>query len=340
MQNNINEWENENTEQFESDEYISDEELGAEDDDFEDSDEDEYSEEEYEDDEADEDDESDESDEDGNADENNNGMKRKLIVGGIAAVLLLLLIGGGFAGMHLMKKHASNSDVANVEEAKDINAEETISVNNDTVVDENGEELSVINIENEDASEQKTAENPVLPSDENGVAKTDNSSLEIDDTPKPVKMDNGLDIDDVKVSIGDVGRKNPFVPFAVDKSSAVKSEDIIQTSSIGFDVIEPPSLAEVNPEISKLFSTKVSGILYDEIRPSAILNIDGFDQLVRIGDTLGEFSILNITKNKVIIKSGVNVYRASVGQPLNAEKVVTSAEISNLEHKFYGSNKK
>ena len=334
MQNNINEWENEDIEQYESDDYISDDDLEAEDDEFEGSEDDEYSED---DDESDDDYESDEDNESDESEENRSGLKKKVIIAAIAVILLLLLLGGGFAGMQLMKKHASNSNVSNVEETQDVNTT--------TVVDENGEELSVINIENEDASEPKTAENPVLPADEkdggseNEIAKTDNSSLEIEEAPQPVKMDTGLDIDDVKVSIGDVGRKNPFVPFDVDKS-ALKSEDIVQTSSIGFDVIEPPSLAEVNPGISKLFSTKVSGILYDEIRPSAILNIDGFDQLVRIGDTLGGFSILNITKNKVVIKSGVNVYRASVGQPLNAEKVVTSAEISNLEHKFYGSNKK
>lgn len=338
MQNNINEWENENTEQFESEDFITNDDELESDEDLEDDDE-------YEDDGDDETDGDDESDEENK----NNGLKKKVIIGGVAVILLLLLLGGGFAGMQLMKKHAAGSNVANVEEAKDINAGEDVNVSNDTIVDENGEELSVINIENEDVSEDKTAERPLLPSDEGAitadnadsaeVAKTDNSSLEIEDSPKPVKMDAEDNLD-VKVAIGDVGRKNPFVPFA----SAVKKSDSVEVvdtySSVGFDVIEPPVLADEKPDISKLFAMKVSGILYDEIRPSAIISIDGFDQLVRIGDSLSGFSVLNITKNKVIVKSGVNVYKASVGQPLNAEKVVSSAGISNLEYKFYGSNKK
>ena len=338
MQNNINEWENENTEQFESEDFITDDDELESDEDFEDDDE-------YEDDGDDETNGDDESDEENK----NNGLKKKVIIGGVAVILLLLLLGGGFAGMQLMKKHAADSKVANVEEAQDINSGEDVAVNNDTVVDDNGEELSVINIENEDVSEDKTAENPILPSDEGGitadnedgaeVAKTDNSSLEIEDSPKPVKMDTEDDFD-VK-AIGDVGRKNPFVPFATADKKSDSAVEVADTySSVGFDLIEPPVLAEEKPDISKLFSMKVSGILYDEIRPSAIINIDGFDQLVRIGDSLSGFSVLNITKNKVIVKSGVNVYKASVGQPLNAEKVVSSAGISNLEHKFYGSNKK
>lgn len=60
--------------------------------------------------------------------------------------------------------------------------------------------------------------------------------------------------------------------------------------------------------------------MYDARRPSAIVNIDGVDQLVRVGDILSGFEFISITRNKVVIRSDDNIYRASVGQPLNAEK--------------------
>ena len=77
--------------------------------------------------------------------------------------------------------------------------------------------------------------------------------------------------------------------------------------------------------------------MYDSKRPSAIVNIDGVDQLVRIGDILSGFEFISITRNKVVIRSDDNIYRASVGQPLNAEKITNPIEISNLETKFKGS---
>ena len=101
--------------------------------------------------------------------------------------------------------------------------------------------------------------------------------------------------------------------------------------------IEPPELEPEDKTITKLLETKVTGIMYDARRPSAIVNIDGVDQLVRVGDILSGFEFISITRNKVVIRSDDNIYRASVGQPLNAEKITNPVEISNLESKFKGS---
>ena len=79
------------------------------------------------------------------------------------------------------------------------------------------------------------------------------------------------------------------------------------------------------------------GAYVGEVIRSAIVNIDGVDQLVRIGDILSGFEFISITRNKVVIRSDDNIYRASVGQPLNAEKITNPIEISNLETKFKGS---
>ena len=351
MSNNPNEWENEDTEYEYSDEYSSeDEKAVAEEDTALDSDEyeddesyeedgEEYSsDEEYEDEEYDE-----EYDDEEYENAEDNGLKKKIIIGGVAVVILVILLAGGFIGMKMLKKN-SDKVAANIENADGGASVENIVEKQETIIDENGEELTVIDIENEDAPESQEAKNPVLPVDEtvktaektDEDAIVDKSNLEIDEGPKPAKMakeDDGL----VDISIGDVGRQNPFLPNGVKVSSSEPGTIGGTTSSAGFEIIEPPALAPASPAVAKLLSTKVTGIMYDAKSPSAIINIDGFDQLVKIGDVLENFYILDITKNKVVIKSESNVYKASVGQPLNSEKVVNSAEISNLEHKFYGS---
>lgn len=326
MSNTPEEWENEDIEQQYSDEYEEDESEFEEDSDGDVEDSEEF-EEEYE-------EEDDDDIEDDEEEHEDNAVKRKLIVGGFTILILFILIGGSLFGMKLMKKSAADNmaNISNIEEAQNLNAEENNLEKQETVVDDNGEELTVIDIENEEAPEAEEAKKPLVPTDESEkvAEKTDTSSLEIEDAPKPVKMsqDDGL----VDIAIGDVGRKNPFLPITSGSKSATSGD-----TSAGFEVIEPPSLAPERSDIAKLLSTKVTGILYDNKRPSAIINIDGIDQLVRIGDVLSGFYILDITKNKVIIQSDSNIYKASVGQPLNAERVVNSTEISNLQSKFYGS---
>ena len=350
MSNNPNEWENEDTEYEYSDEYSSENEEEFEEDTasddggyddaaYDDGAEDYPSDEEYEDEEYE--DEEYDGEEYENAEDD--GAKKKIIIGGVALVLIVILLAGGFLGLKMMKKSSDKVSV-NIENI-DGGADGTLTEKQETVVDENGEELTVIDIENEDAPEAQEAKNPVLPTDETGKtakseedAVVDKSNLEIDDGPKPAKMakeEDGL----VDITIGDVGRKNPFLPNGT--KVAVSEPGVIDggASSVGFEIIEPPALAPESPVVAKLLSTKVAGIMYDPKSPSAIINIDGFDQLVKIGDVLDSFYIMDITKNKVIIKSQSNVYKASVGQPLNSEKVVNSAEISNLEHKFYGSRR-
>jgi len=361
MSDNLNDWENDeyqNSEEYESEDEVSYEEDASSDDEYDEEyeeydenseyeeayaedggvtasdDESEY--EEYDDEEDSEDseeyeDEEDESDEDSEEE----ALKKKILIGGIAAVVLIVLVAGGFLGMKMMKKNSENV-IANVENVEGTGtSEENPEIKSETIVDENGEELTVIDIENEEAPESAEAKKPVLPKEESEktaeATVEDKSNLEIEDGPKPAKMSN--EDDSVDVVIGDVGRKNPFLPQGVKTAANAQTE----SGSVGFEIIEPPSLASSNSDVAKLLSTKVTGIMYDNKSPSAIINIDGFDQLVKIGDEFEGFYILNITKNKVIIQSDANIYKASVGQPLNSEKVVNSTEIANLKNKFYGS---
>ncbi|MCR5266521.1 MAG: hypothetical protein K6E29_08020 [Cyanobacteria bacterium RUI128] len=290
--------------------------------------------------------EEDEDEEDESDDEtSDDGNKKKIIIGAAVLLVLLLLGGGMFAVTKAGKKTNVNKETVAIEQT---NGETDITIDEDVPADDtktamaDDDEVSIdVETEDEAGNAVKTAEVTVETDGEETKATVnteDESGLkvEVEEAPQSTFAANPAD-GAVTVNIGDVGRKNPFAPTggieAANADSAVASKE----PGLDFEVIEPPQLSAEDPEISKLLNTKVAGILYDQIRPSAIININGIDQLVRIGDTISGFEIVLITKNKVIIQSGNNVYRASVGQPLNAEKIVNTVEISNLKSKFWGS---
>lgn len=136
----------------------------------------------------------------------------------------------------------------------------------------------------------------------------------------------------VIVSVGNEGRINPFLPFREKKSPNSGGG----YNNVNFDIIEPPTTFLPDPKAIQLMETTISGIMYDYRNPSAIVNINGQDQLVRKRDQLNGFTILDITRDKVVIKSGTNIYRASVGQSITTEDVNFN-NVSNLNHKFGGS---
>lgn len=140
----------------------------------------------------------------------------------------------------------------------------------------------------------------------------------------------------VIVSVGNEGRQNPFLPFKEKKIAS--SGGYSGYSNPSFDIIEPPTSILPDPQAVQLMETTISGIMYDYKNPSAIVNIDGQDQLVRKHDKLNGFTILDITRDKVVVKSGMNIYRASVGQSITTEDLNIN-DIPNLKHKFAGAYK-
>ena len=81
-----------------------------------------------------------------------------------------------------------------------------------------------------------------------------------------------------------------------------------------------------------------SGILYDKFSPSAILNIEGNDYLVKKGDVVNKYKVLNITQNSVTVKLGSNTYNAGIGEILT-EGSVNYNDVSNLSKKFGGERR-
>jgi hypothetical protein len=132
----------------------------------------------------------------------------------------------------------------------------------------------------------------------------------------------------VAMSVEDTGRADPFLPENEHTYSAPKTQN-------GYDLLPPPESITVDTTATELITTKVSGIMYDSINPSAILNINGSDYLVRTGDIINNYKVLSIGRTMVTVQNGANIYKAGVGEIFSGDGMNFNT-ISNLESKFGG----
>lgn len=130
----------------------------------------------------------------------------------------------------------------------------------------------------------------------------------------------------ISMSVEDMGRSDPFLP---------ENEKVVVKPKPKFvnDLVPPPETISVDTTATEVMTTKVSGIMYDKFNPSAILNINGADYLVRSGDVINGYKILSIGKETVTVQFGSNIYKASIGELFTGEGVNYNA-VSNLENKF------
>lgn len=127
-------------------------------------------------------------------------------------------------------------------------------------------------------------------------------------------------------------KANPFLPYReINKGSSVSD---VPT----YDLVAPPEVVNENSDAARVMDTIVSGILYDKFSPSAILNIEGNDYLVKKGDVVNKYKVLNITQNSVTVKLGKNTYNAGIGEILT-EGSVNYNDVSNLSKKFGGERR-
>ncbi len=176
--------------------------------------------------------------------------------------------------------------------------EETIIVNEETPQD-------TINVVND-------GENASIASDEDGV----------------VIMSGNQSSAMVAMSVEDTGRSDPFLP-------AGESVSLKPQNSLNFELLPPPEAITTDETAAEVMTTKVSGIMYDNYNPSAILNISNSDYLVRTGDIVNGYKVLSIGREYVTVQHGANVYKAGVGE-LFTDDGIKFNTISNLESKFGG----
>ena len=150
--------------------------------------------------------------------------------------------------------------------------------------------------------------------------------IEIEDTDNNDYSDIAIATKEKKYqfTVTDKERTNPFVPYTNALGAAPK-----------VNYPEPVSEIPEDSDAGTVMKTTISGILYDTYNPSAIINIQGSDYLVKTGDTINRFKILKIAPNSVTVKLGSNIYSAGVGEQISGKLEYNT--ISNLNDKFGGS---
>ena len=152
---------------------------------------------------------------------------------------------------------------------------------------------------------------------ESNAATFVNTSIAAAASPKSV----------ISIPAGTV-KANPFLPYR-----DISGGKVLDVSS--YSLVEPPEQINTNSDAARVMDTIVSGILYDKYSPSAILNIEGNDYLVKKGDVVNNYKVLNIVQDSVTVKLGANIYKAGIGEILT-EGTLNHNDVSNLGNKFGG----
>lgn len=136
------------------------------------------------------------------------------------------------------------------------------------------------------------------------------------------------------ILVEDTGREDPFLPGneIYDIQSEVVNV-VRKKPKPSYELLPPPETITSDKMATDVMTTRVSGLLYDKKSPSAIINIDNKDFLVRKGDVINDYKVLDIEKTFVTVQHGANVYKAGVGELLTG-KDVNYNTISNLDQKF------
>jgi Tfp pilus assembly protein PilP len=151
--------------------------------------------------------------------------------------------------------------------------------------------------------------------------KTQNVIVNTNKNTDPAKDDT------IIITLDNFGRENPFMPY--------RERNLTDDPYGSYDVPMPPSALGSDPMVDELMQAKIAGILYDGAKSSAIVNVSGSDYFVHKGDSVFDFYILDISKDKVTIKNGYNTYSAGVGEII--EGSINESNIYDVKNKFAGS---
>ena len=110
------------------------------------------------------------------------------------------------------------------------------------------------------------------------------------------------------ITVIPTGRPNPFVPIAKYlKVEIPEVQTVVQYDKA--KITQPPlEFAKEDPATKKMTTIAVSGIMYDEQKPSAIITFENNDYFVQRGDKLDDYKVVDIAKNSVTIAYSKNLY--------------------------------
>ena len=154
---------------------------------------------------------------------------------------------------------------------------------------------------------------PQAPTD---TQATKSVSKAIEQGRTKISKDKEADKTKTSIQIVTTGRLNPFVPVG-------NLNNIGFITSPKIDILPPAeTLSEPDPTLDKLMKIKVSGILYDGVNSSAVINLGGVDYFVQKGDKIDSFTVVDITKTTVSIKEKNNIFSATIGQAFTSDEII------------------
>lgn len=122
------------------------------------------------------------------------------------------------------------------------------------------------------------------------------------------------------------------------KNMSIREADDISPYSFNLPV-PPTSLAPSTAAAAKITRTKVVGIMYNAMSPSAIINVDDKDYLVRQGDKIigQEYKVVQINPSWITVSLGSNIYSAGIGELFSKDNFNKSQnDLYNLKNRFGG----
>ena len=274
-------------------------------------------------------------------------------------VLLVVIFGAAAFGFMQFQKMREQNNIANnpsqsQEQQVDLNQNMNANASSDTVAEDFFKEAGADTQNMVSVDFNSGGETNVSTGEENSPVATvsdapsNNSSGDLfgDNASQPFskKEQNSTENQNsgqIVISYNNISRLNPFKPFeiALEKQKLEMEQETQALAEIPFEVIEPPTSSVPDENITSLLDTQISGILYDDVSPSAIVNINGQDQFVKVGDVVSGYKIDGITRNKVQISYMNNSYVASVGELFTRGALESQPAVDNLENKFAGRYK-
>ncbi len=124
----------------------------------------------------------------------------------------------------------------------------------------------------------------------------------------------------VVVAVESAGRVNPFLPTFDDFNSNYYA-------GIPSQILMPPDKYGNDTDAQELLKVAVSGILFDNVKPSAIITISGVDYFVQKGDMVDDYLVMDINRQFVVVKKGTNIYKAGVGERFSQNAQINGAAV-------------
>lgn len=273
--------------------------------------------------------------------------KKGSAAGCLILLVLLLVVIGVVAFMFFGKKGeeaGSQQPQSNFEQTSDIQIDnnDTTAVGDAFFNEAGGESADMMAVDFNSSGETTVTSNEggeeivatvmEVPS-ENAVQNTEQQNTNVEDLfPSDLQADPSQGSNEIMVAYNKKSRQNPFKPPVFAK----QSDDYALIGDSEFEIIEPPTTSVADENLTRLLQTQISGILYDDVSPSAIVNLNGIDQFVKIGDVVSGYKIESITRDKVQITYKNNTYVASVGELFTRGYLEKQQAVVGLENKFAG----